>query len=149
MDISGKAILWGIGIYLAIYAVHLGLLPILVGKEAAEGDYQGLLYALNQLLGLSTCLVSGFVAARKAGRLGFAHGGYVGLISTILTALIAMLWAIISGNKFYGLETLPFWLLINGFLCAFAGLVATNMDEEKDENVKSARSAPARRRRIF
>ncbi len=132
MVIEGKALIWGIAIFLGLYVVHVILLPALIGERAATGDYQGLLYGLNQLLGLATCLVSGFVAARKAGHHGFAHGGIVGAVSTVLTALMAMLWAIVTGAKFFGLETLPFWLMINGFLCAFAGLVATNMVE--DEN---------------
>ncbi len=132
MEINGKALTWGISIFLGLYVFHLILLPTLVGESAATGEYQGILFAINQLLGLATCLVSGFVAAKKAGHHGFVHGGIVGGVSTILTALMAMLWAIVTGAKFFGLETLPFWLVINGFLCAFAGLLATNMVE--DEN---------------
>jgi hypothetical protein len=74
--------------------------------------------------------VSGFIAAKKAAHHGFVHGGIVGFISTILTALMAMLWSIITGAQFAGLATLPFWLVINAFLCAFAGLIATNMVED-------------------
>ncbi|MEY2681083.1 MAG: hypothetical protein RL661_1314 [Pseudomonadota bacterium] len=131
MEINGKAILWGIGIFLAIYLAHIALLPTLVGKEAAESENQGLLYAINQALGLATCLVAGFVAAKKADHHGFVHGGIVGFVSTIVTALLAMIWAVITGAKFAGLATLPFWLVVNGFLCAFAGLLATNMVEDE------------------
>lgn len=130
MIINGKALLWGITIFLGLYLFHLVLLPTLIGQEAATGEHKELLYFVNQALGLATCLVSGFVAARVAGHHGFVHGGIVGGVSTILTALLAMLWAIVTGAKFYGLETLPFWLLINAFLCAFAGLMATNMVED-------------------
>jgi len=131
MEINGKALLWGIGIFVAIYVLHIALLPSLIGKEAAESENQGLLYAINQGLGLATCLVSGFVAAKKADHHGFVHGGIVGFVSTILTALMAMLWSIVTGAKFAGLATLPFWLVVNGFLCAFAGLLATNMIEDE------------------
>lgn len=131
MEINGKALLWGIGIFVAIYVLHIVLLPSLIGKEAAESENQGLLYAINQALGLATCLVSGFVAAKKADHHGFVHGGIVGFVSTILTALMAMLWSIVTGAKFAGLATLPFWLVVNGFLCAFAGLLATNMVEDE------------------
>jgi cyanate permease len=130
MEINGRALVWGIGVFLAIYVLHISLLPTLVGKEAAESENQGLLYAINQVLGLATCLVSGFIAAKKAAHHGFVHGGIVGFISTILTALMAMLWSIITGAQFAGLATLPFWLVINAFLCAFAGLIATNMVED-------------------
>lgn len=131
MEINGKALLRGIGIFVAIYVLHIALLPSLIGKEAAESENQGLLYAINQGLGLATCLVSGFVAAKKADHHGFVHGGIVGFVSTILTALMAMLWSIVTGAKFAGLATLPFWLVVNGFLCAFAGLLATNMIEDE------------------
>jgi len=131
MVIEGRALSWGISIYLLLYLLHILVLPLLVGERVAGSDNQGLLYAINQVLGLATCLVPGFIAARKAGHHGFMHGGIVGSVSTILTALLAMLWAIVAGSRFYGLETMPFWIVINGFLGAFAGLIATNMEEDK------------------
>lgn len=130
MIINGKALLWGIGIFIALYFFHISLLPTLVGKEAAEGDSQEILYFVSQALGLATCLVPGFVAGRMAGHHGFVHGGIVGAVSTVVTALLAMAWAIATGSRFFGLATLPFWLVINGFLGAFAGLIATNMAED-------------------
>lgn len=130
MIINGKALLWGIGIFIALYFFHISLLPTLVGKEAAESDSKEFLYFVSQALGLATCLVPGFVAARKAGHHGFVHGGIVGAVSTVVTALLAMAWAIATGSRFSGLATLPFWLVINGFLGAFAGLIATNMVED-------------------
>ena len=132
VDLDGKALRLGIGLYMALYVFHILLLPTLVGESAANGEYQGVLFAVNQALGLATCLAPGFLAAKKAGHHGFMHGGVVGMVSTVLTVLLAMGWAIISHGKFYGLETLPFWLVINGFLGAFAGLVATNLAEDKD-----------------
>jgi hypothetical protein len=133
-EINGRALLVGIGLFLALYVIHVVLLPQLVGEQAAMGDHQGLLYGINQALGLATCLVPGFVAAKIVGHHGFIHGGLVGSISTILTALLAMIWAIVTGGKFFGLETLPFWLVVNMFLCAFAGLVATNMVESDEDD---------------
>lgn len=130
-EISGKALVKGIVAFLVLYMIHVVFLPQLVGEQAVTGEYQGLLYGINQALGLATCLIPGFLAAKIAGHHGFIHGGLVGAISTILTALIAMIWAIATGSKFFGLETLPFWLVINAFLSAFAGLIATNMEESE------------------
>lgn len=130
MELNGKALAWGIGLFMILYVVHIVLLPQLLGESAVTGDNAGILYTINQALGLGTCLIPGFIAAKKAGHHGFIHGGVVGGVSTVLTALLAMIWAIVTGGKFFGLETLPFWLVINAFLGAFAGLIATNMVED-------------------
>ncbi len=132
-EINGRALIRGIVLFLVLYLIHVVFLPQLVGEQAVSGEYQGLLYGINQALGLATCLIPGFLAAKIAGHHGFVHGGLVGGISTILTALIAMVWAIATSSKFFGLETLPFWLVINMFLSAFAGLLATNMEEPEAE----------------
>lgn len=133
-EINGKALVRGIVLFLVLYVIHVVFLPQLLGEQAATGEYQGLLYGINQALGLATCLIPGFLAAKIAGHHGFVHGGLVGGISTILTALIAMIWAIATGGKFFGLETLPFWLVINMFLSAFAGLIATNLEEPEPQD---------------
>lgn len=133
-EINGRALLVGIGLFLSLYIIHIVLLPQLVGEQAAMGGNGGLLYGMNQALGLATCLVPGFVAAKIAGHHGFIHGGLVGAISTMLTVLLAMVWAIATGGKFFGLETFPFWLVVNIFLSAFAGLIATNMVESDEGN---------------
>lgn len=133
-EINGKALVRGIVLFLVLYVIHVIFLPQLLGEQAATGEYQGLLYGINQALGLATCLIPGFLAAKIAGHHGFVHGGLVGGISTILTALIAMIWAIATGGKFFGLETLPFWLVINMFLSAFAGLIATNLEEPEPQD---------------
>ena len=132
-EINGKALIRGIVLFLVLYMIHVVFLPQLIGEQAVSSEYQGLLYGINQALGLATCLIPGFLAAKIAGHHGFIHGALVGGISTILTALIAMLWAIATGAKFFGLETLPFWLVINMFLSAFAGLIATNLEESEPE----------------
>ncbi len=132
-EVNGRALIRGIVLFLVLYMIHVVFLPQLVGEQAVSGEYQGLLYGINQALGLATCLIPGFLAAKIAGHHGFIHGALVGGISTILTALIAMLWAIATGAKFFGLETLPFWLVINMFLSAFAGLIATNLEESEPE----------------
>lgn len=129
MVIERSALIQGIGLYLLLYGVHVGVLPWLVGESAANSDNQAALYLLNQALGITTCLLPGYIAARKAGHHGFIHGGLVGGVSTILTALIAMLWAVITGARFSGLATIPFWVLTNAFLAAFAGIMATNLKE--------------------
>lgn len=133
LDCDAKAVLWGLGVFLGLYVLHLLLLPWLVGAGAGGKEGDAALYGLHQFLGLATCLVSGFVAARIAGNRGFLHGGLVGLLGTLVTALLAMLWAGVTGAKFLGLTTLPFWLMVNGFLGAFAGIVATNLQEDPED----------------
>jgi putative membrane protein (TIGR04086 family) len=79
---------------------------------------------------VATCLVSGFVAGRIAGERGFLHGLGAGGLGTVITALAAVLWSFMTGADFPFLATLPFWVVVNGFLGAFAGLVATHLGEE-------------------
>lgn len=133
-NINGRALLWGLAVFVLLYIVHLLLLPVLIGTEQGGKESDATLYGVHQFLGLATCLVSGFVAARIAGQQGFLHGGVVGILGTFATAFAAMLWSIVTGAKFFGLATLPFWLMVNGFLGAFAGIVATNLEKEGDEN---------------
>lgn len=133
--VNGRALLWGTAVFIGLYAVHLLLLPVLVGTEAGGKESDATLYGVHQFLGLATCLVSGFVAARIAGQRGFLHGGVVGIIGTFATAFAAMLWSIVTGAKFFGLATLPFWLMVNGFLGAFAGIVATNLKEGDEDGI--------------
>jgi fructose-specific phosphotransferase system IIC component len=131
MNIDRKALLWGTGVFIALYVLHLLLLPLLVGTEQGGKASDSTLYGIHQFLGLATCLVSGFVAARVAGRNGFLHGFVVGSLGTVVTALAAVLWSLVAGAKFPVLGTLPFWLVVNGFLGAFAGLVASNLKEDE------------------
>lgn len=128
--LHGSALLKGIALFLGLYTLHVVFLPLLVGERAANSDYQSLLYGLSQLLGVLTCLAPGFVTAKIARTHGFLHGGLVGGIGTILTALMAMVWAVLTGARMMGLAMLPFWLVINVFLCAFAGMLATSKAED-------------------
>ena len=134
ISLNGRAILWGIGLFVLLYFVHVAVLPWLVGERAQGSDEQMVLYFISQALGILTCLAPGYVAAKMAGHHGFVHGGLVGGISTVVTALIAMVFAIATGNKFFGLATMPFWIVINGFLGAFAGIMATNLADEDGED---------------
>lgn len=133
LNLDGKALTFGLFLFLFLYILHVLLLPLMVGEQAAQSEYQGLLYGINQLLGISTCMFPGFVAGKKSGQQGFLHGGIVGGVGTILTALGAMLWSLITGAKFMGLGMLPFWLLINVFLSGFGGFIA-NSETQGDEN---------------
>lgn len=126
LSLNGRALLWGIGLFMLLYTLHVLLLPILVGERVSGSEYQGLLYGINQLLGISTCFVPGFVCGKISGRMGFVHGAIVGGVGTILTALLAMLWSLATGARFFGLAMIPFWLLINIFLSAFAGFIANS-----------------------
>lgn len=132
-DLNGKALIRGVVLYLTLYMLHLGLLPLLAGEKASSSDIRMVLYALNQFIGLVTCLAPGYLAGRVAGRQGFMHGGIVGGVSTVMTALLAMVWAVITGARFYGIDTLPFWVMVNVFLGAVAGIYATNLDESADK----------------
>jgi hypothetical protein len=133
MVIHRKALLLGTGVFIVLYVIHLLLLPLLVGTEQGGKASDATLYGIHQFLGLMTCLVPGFVAARLAQQSGFLHGFVVGALGTLVTALAAVLWSLVAGAKFPILDTFPFWLLVNGFLSAFAGLVASNLNEEETE----------------
>lgn len=130
MNINRKALLWGTGVFVVLYFIHLLLLPLLI--TAGQGGKEGssALYAIHQFLGVATCLVSGFAAGRIAGEKGFLYGLGVGGLGTAVTALAAVLWSLMTGADFPFLATLPFWIVVNGFLGAFAGLVATHLGEE-------------------
>jgi hypothetical protein len=130
VKIHSKALLWGTATFIALYALHLLLLPLLLGTEAGGKETDATLYGIHQFLGLATCLASGFVAAKKAGRLGFVHGLIVGIAGTVLSLVAAILWALATGAVLPAAQTLPFWMFVNGFLGGFAGLVATNMKED-------------------
>ena len=133
MAFNRKALIWGTGVFIILYVVHLLLLPLLVGTEQGGKASDAMLYGIHQFLGLTTCLVPGFVAARLAQRSGFLHGFTVGGLGTLVTALAAVIWSLLTGAKFPALDTFPFWLLVNGFLSAFAGLIASNSNEEESE----------------
>jgi hypothetical protein len=133
MAINRKALFWGTGVFIVLYIIHLLLLPLLVGTEQGGKASDSTLYGIHQFLGLMTCLVPGFVAARLAKQSGFLHGFLVGGLGTFVTAAAAVLWSLLTGAKFPSLGTFPFWLLVNGFLSAFAGLVASNLKDEEAE----------------
>lgn len=130
VKVNQKAILWGVGVFSTLYVLHLLLLPLLVGTEDGGKSSDPVLYGIHQLLGLSTCLVGGFVAARIAGGLGFLHGLIVGMGGTLLSIVAATLWALVAGGSVPNAATLPFWMMVNGFLGAFGGLVAANLTED-------------------
>jgi MFS family permease len=132
LNLNPKALRWGLALFIVLYATHLLLLPLLVGTEGGGKESSGTLYAVHQFLGLATCLVAGFVAARIAGERGFLHGAVVGGVGTLLTFLAALLWSLATGAKFLGMGMLPFWMMVNGFLAGFAGFVAANLKEGDD-----------------
>jgi hypothetical protein len=143
VKINFKAVAWGLAFYAALYTLHLLLLPVLIGTEAGGKESSVLLYAIHQLLGLLTCIAAGFVAARKAGELGFLHGLVVGIVGTLLSLCAAMIWAAATDQVIPSIGTLPFWMLINGFLCAFAGLVAADLREEPESAARARVPKPS------
>lgn len=130
MKFSNKAILLGTVAYILIYVVHVLLLPLLVNPETMSKESAGVFYFIHQFIGLCSLLLAGFIAARVAGENGFLHGFVVGMGGTIVTLLAAVLWAKVGGAPQPPVDTLPFWLLVNGFLAAFGGLIAANMKAE-------------------
>ncbi|CAL1240158.1 hypothetical protein [Candidatus Methylocalor cossyra] len=127
MYVHRKALFWGTGTFVSLYFIHLLLLPVLVGTGRPSNSF---LYGVHQALGLATCLLAGFVAGRLAGEKGFWYGLAVAALGTALSALAAVLWSWATGARFPFLATLPFWMVVNGFLGAFAGLVATLRPED-------------------
>ena len=126
MNINRKALVQGTGIFIVLYFIHLMMLPM-VAKSTQSGNGASAWYGLHQFLGIATCLLSGFVAARIAGERGAFYGFNVGALGTVISALAAMLWSKITGAQFPGLGMLPFWIFVNGFLAAVGGLFALNL----------------------
>lgn len=123
-----RAVVSGTVIYLALYCVHLLFLPMLF-EAFAKGDKESWVFVLHQFLGLATCLVSGYVAAVVAGEKGFFYGLSVGVLGTVISGAAAALWALIMDAPVPELSRMPFWAMINGFLAAFAGLLATYSED--------------------
>jgi len=126
--INFRAVLSGTVVFLAIYCIHLLVLPMLA-EAFAKGDKESWVFALHQFLGLATCLVSGYVAAVVAGEKGFFYGLGVGVLGTIISGVAAVLWSMTMDAPSPQLARMPFWAMINGFLAAFAGLLATYSDD--------------------
>ncbi len=124
--INRKAIYQGTLVFLALYVVHLIVVPILL-RSLEDAKNSSVFWGIHQFLGVATCLISGFIAGRIAGQRGFFYGFNVGALGTVISALAALLWALVVGSKSPSLATLPFWIMINGFLGAFAGLLANNI----------------------
>ena len=125
MIINRKAIFQGTAIFIVLYFIHLMILPALA-KSGQRGEDGAAIFGLHQRLGVATCLISGFFGARIAGERGFFYGFNVGALGTVISALAAILWAALTGAKFPPIGMLPFWIVVNGFLAAFAGLFAVN-----------------------
>ena len=128
--VNPKAILIGTLVFAMIYAVHILILPLL--KNSLDMGEGGAMFAVSQMLGIATCFVSGYTAARIAGERGFFYGFNVGAIGTVLSALAAVAFSMVTGAKLpgLGLITLPYWIFVNGSLAGFAGLLVINMVEE-------------------
>jgi hypothetical protein len=129
VKINRRAVVQGTLVFLALYCIHLLVLPM-VAESFAKGDNASVMFGVHQLLGLATCLVSGYVAGSIAGEKGFFYGLGVGAMGTLISALAAVIWSLTMGARFPELQRLPFWIMINGFLSAFAGLLATYTEDE-------------------
>lgn len=127
MSINRKAIIQGTAVFAVLYFIHLMFLPVLA-KSIEHGD-GGIVYSVHQVLGILTCLLSGYVAARIAGERGFFYGLNVGALGTVLSALAALLWAAATGAKTPSLGMLPFWIFVNGSLAGFAGMLTMNLGD--------------------
>lgn len=130
--INLRAVVQGTLVFIALYCIHLLILPWL-SDAFTSGDRESLVFAIHQFLGLATCMVSGYVAAVIAGEKGFFYGLGVGALGTVISALAAVLWAVVMDAPFPTLVRLPFWVMVNGFLSAFAGLLATYSDDAADK----------------
>lgn len=124
MILNRRAVAWGTGVAVGLYTIHVLLLPVLV-ETGPGGSSNSILFGIHQMLGVATWLAGGYVAARMAGEKGFVYGFVVGVLGTILTALASIVWSLLTSAEFPIVVTLPFWILVNGFLAAFAGLLTT------------------------
>ncbi len=131
-NIHPKPILVGTAVFALLYFIHIMILPLL--RNSLETGEGGAMFVIHQMLGVATCFVSGYVAARIAGKRGFFYGFNVGALGTVLSALAAVAWSKIMGAGLpgLGLATLPFWIFVNGSLAGFAGLLFTNTADNDD-----------------
>ena len=127
-QINVRAVVQGTLVFIALYCIHLLILPWL-SKAFAKGDAESIVFGVHQFLGLATCMASGYVAASVSGKNGFFYGLAVGALGTLISALAAALWSVTMDAPFPELARLPFWMMVNGFLAAFAGLLATYSDD--------------------
>ncbi len=132
--VNPRAIIIGTAVFALLYVIHILILPLLKNRlDMGEG---GSMFAVSQMLGVATCLISGYSAARVSGERGFFYGFNVGALGTVISALAAVVWSMATGAKLpgLGLVTLPYWIFVNGSLAGFAGLLVINMiDEGKRE----------------
>ncbi|MBM4201655.1 MAG: hypothetical protein FJ189_10265 [Gammaproteobacteria bacterium] len=128
MNINVRAAVQGTLVFIALYCIHLLILPWL-SEAFAQGDAESIVFGVHQFLGLATCMASGYVAASIAGEKGFFYGLGVGALGTLISALAAVIWSLTMDSPFPPLARLPFWVMVNGFLAAFAGLLATYSDD--------------------
>jgi hypothetical protein len=128
MKVNWRAVVQGTLVFIALYCVHLLVLPWLA-SSFAKGDYESIVFGLHQFLGLATCLASGYVAGAIAREKGFFYGLGVGGLGTLISAGAAVVWSLTMDAPFPTLERLPFWVMVNGFLSGFAGLLATYSDD--------------------
>lgn len=128
--VNTKAILIGTAVFAFLYIVHIMILPLL--KNSLDMGDGGAMFAVSQMLGVATCFISGYTAARVAGERGFFYGFNVAALGTVLSAFAAVLFSMATGAHLpgIGLQALPFWLFVNGSLAGFAGLLVMDMVEE-------------------
>jgi putative membrane protein (TIGR04086 family) len=125
-----KAIIVGTAVFAFIYFLHIMILPLL--KNSLDFGEGSAMFAVSQMLGVATCFISGYVAARIAGERGFFYGFNVAALGTVISALAAVAFSLATGAKLpgLGLQTLPFLIFVNGSLGGFAGLLIIDMVEE-------------------
>lgn len=141
MKVNLRAVLQGTLVFIALYCVHLLVLPW-VAQAFAKGDDASVMFGIHQFLGLATCLVSGYVAASIAGENGFFYGLGVGALGTLISAVAAVVWSLTMDAPFPVLARLPFWAMVNGFLAGFAGLLATYSEDAGEPQKKPDTDSP-------
>lgn len=136
-NIKIKAIVIGTAVFAGFYTLHILIYPLMRFK-LGSGDGSAM-FAVSQMLGVATCFISGYVAARIAGERGFFYGFNVGSLGTVLSALAAVTFAFITGAPLpgTGLQSLPFWLFVNGSLAGFAGLAVIDMVKEGERELEA------------
>lgn len=118
-----QALVQGLGIFLGLYFLHIVIVPLLGKISAGPWKDNSVIFFTSQLLGVATCLVSGFWAGRVAGRRGFLHGLLVASMGMVVTAAAALGWAQVFNLKAPFLGSLFHWMFINGAITGFAGMV--------------------------
>jgi hypothetical protein len=114
-----KALIFGAGVYVAVYALHAGGLTF-VGNVTPGVWKSQVFVSLDHFVSLVTWAIAGYVAGRIATARGILHGVVVGVLCVFITAFGLYVLGVFTSWARVGTSVLSGWLL-GMFVCTLAG----------------------------